>query len=163
MSDRLPGEDAPGAEVADRFPQLIDAGREFVARHASGPSLQAVDPRAGRRGGYLLSMFDEKRLRRILARMLDEEEFLGPYGLRSLSKVHDAHPYEFWVDGSPFRVAYAYFHGDNGAGLGATHQTGWTGLVAVFPHLFAVARPEDIAVRGLWGRPAGPADDPQGS
>jgi hypothetical protein len=30
-----------------------------------------------------------------------------------------------------------YFHGDNGAGLGASHQTGWTGFVAVFPNLFA--------------------------
>ncbi len=56
-----------------------------------------------------------------------------------------------------------YFHGDNGAGLGATHQTGWTGLAAVFPQLFAVLRPEDVAVRGLWGRPAEPADAPQGS
>jgi len=31
---------------------------------------------------------------------------------------------------------YEYFHGDNGAGLGASHQTGWTGLVARFIHLF---------------------------
>ena len=48
-------------------------------------------------------------------------------------------------------------------GSGATHQTGWTGLAAVFPQLFAVLRPEDVAVRGLWGRPAEPADAPQGS
>jgi len=31
---------------------------------------------------------------------------------------------------------YEYFHGDNGAGLGASHQTGWTGLIAVFIDLF---------------------------
>ena len=31
---------------------------------------------------------------------------------------------------------YEYFHGDNGAGLGASHQTGWTGLVAKFIELF---------------------------
>ena len=32
---------------------------------------------------------------------------------------------------------YEYFHGDNGAGLGASHQTGWTGVVARSLHLFA--------------------------
>ena len=32
---------------------------------------------------------------------------------------------------------YEYFHGDNGAGLGASHQTGWTGLIARLMHLFA--------------------------
>jgi len=32
---------------------------------------------------------------------------------------------------------YEYFHGDNGAGLGASHQTGWTGIVARMMHLFA--------------------------
>ena len=37
-------------------------------------------------------MVDEKRLRRVLARMLDENEFLSPHGLRSLSKYHQAHP-----------------------------------------------------------------------
>ena len=36
---------------------------------------------------------------------------------------HDPH----WQDAIPF---YEYFHGDNGAGIGASHQTGWTGLVA---------------------------------
>ena len=34
---------------------------------------------------------------------------------------------------------YEYFHGDNGAGIGASHQTGWTGLVARHPPLFATA------------------------
>jgi hypothetical protein len=33
---------------------------------------------------------------------------------------------------------HEYFHGDNGAGLGASHQTGWTGVVARLMHLFAV-------------------------
>ena len=32
---------------------------------------------------------------------------------------------------------YEYFHGDNGAGLGASHQTGWTGVIARAMHLFA--------------------------
>jgi hypothetical protein len=37
---------------------------------------------------------------------------------------------------------YEYFHGDNGAGLGASHQTSWTGLVAVAYKLFGHMRPE---------------------
>ena len=39
---------------------------------------------------------------------------------------------------------YEYFHGDNGAGLGASHQTGWTGLVAVFLDLFGRLDAKDI-------------------
>jgi hypothetical protein len=43
---------------------------------------------------------------------------------------------------------YEYFHGDNGAGLGASHQTGWTGTVARLLHLFATMKPEAILERG---------------
>ena len=43
---------------------------------------------------------------------------------------------------------YEYFHGDNGAGLGASHQTGWTGIVARLLHLFATANPEQVLERG---------------
>jgi len=39
---------------------------------------------------------------------------------------------------------YEYFHGDNGAGLGASHQTGWTGAVARMMHLFATTTPEQV-------------------
>ena len=51
-------------------------------------------------------------------------------------------------------MGYEYFHGDNGAGLGASHQTGWTGLVARSLHLFA-PRPEgadaEAAVEAEFG------------
>jgi hypothetical protein len=47
---------------------------------------------------------------------------------------------------------YEYLHGDNGAGIGASHQTGWTGLVGVLPLLFARMRPEVVrAGRGVLG------------
>jgi hypothetical protein len=39
---------------------------------------------------------------------------------------------------------YEYFHGDNGAGLGASHQTGWTGVIARAMHLFATMTPEQV-------------------
>jgi hypothetical protein len=43
---------------------------------------------------------------------------------------------------------YEYFHGDNGAGLGASHQTGWTGIVARMMHLFATTTAEDVVAIG---------------
>jgi hypothetical protein len=43
---------------------------------------------------------------------------------------------------------YEYFHGDNGAGLGASHQTGWTGVIARIIHLFASLTPEDVLALG---------------
>ena len=39
---------------------------------------------------------------------------------------------------------YEYFHGDNGAGLGASHQTGWTGVIARIMHLFATSTAEQF-------------------
>ncbi|GAB4138845.1 MAG: glucosidase [Cyanobacteria bacterium J069] len=180
----------------------------------------------------LLAVVRPDKLRRVLDKMLDEDEFLSPYGIRSLSRHHKDNPYTFHADGSEYRVAYEaaesttrlfggnsnwrgpvwfpvnyllieslqkfhhylgdefqiacptgsdqsknlwdvaidleerltclflqnadghrpvfggtapfqtdphwqnhilfyeYFNGDNGAGLGASHQTGWTGLVA---------------------------------
>jgi hypothetical protein len=55
---------------------------------------------------------------------------------------------EHWRDLVTFSE---YFHGDNGAGLGASHQTGWTGLVALFPNLFAGLTSEDLLEHGLAG------------
>jgi hypothetical protein len=43
---------------------------------------------------------------------------------------------------------FEYFHGDNGAGLGASHQTGWTGIVARAMHLFATSTSQEVLQRG---------------
>src|SRR5438874_391186 len=50
-----------------------------------------------------------------------------------------------WRD---YILFYEYFHGDNGAGLGASHQTGWTGLIAGAMHLFATTTPEQALELG---------------
>ncbi|GAA2650589.1 MGH1-like glycoside hydrolase domain-containing protein [Paractinoplanes durhamensis] len=238
--------------ISARHPQLIEEANRFLGRH---PSVRAAFPPgrfAGRPGSHLLALFDEVRLRRILDRMLDEDEFLSPYGIRSLSRYHAEHPFEFDVHGVSYRVAYTpaesdsgmfggnsnwrgpvwfpvnalmirallnlyvgygddftvecptgsgvkmtlfevareisdrltrlfrpgedgrrpcyggqdvfagehwrdlilfseYFHGDNGAGLGATHQTGWTGLTAVFPLLFARVTGPELLETGMAG------------
>ena len=51
----------------------------------------------------------------------------------------------FWRDNLLF---YEYFHGDNGAGVGASNQTGWTGVVARLIQLFGYLRPEDLMAEG---------------
>jgi hypothetical protein len=51
----------------------------------------------------------------------------------------------YWRDHLLF---YEYFHGDNGAGLGASHQTGWTGLVATLTQFLGQLRPEDFLETG---------------
>ncbi len=71
-----------------------------LARNISSLEKPGVD---GRR---LASVLNEDKLRRILARMLDESEFLSDYGIRAISRYHKDHPYSFWVDGQEFRVDY---------------------------------------------------------
>ncbi|OZC04090.1 MGH1-like glycoside hydrolase domain-containing protein [Rubricoccus marinus] len=60
----------------------------------------------GRGDRCLLSIVDETRLRRILARLLDSDQFLSEFGLRSLSKEHEANPYSFSANGETHTVAY---------------------------------------------------------
>jgi hypothetical protein len=192
----------------------------------------------GYRNRRLFSILNKSKLERVLGYMLDENEFLGPYGIRSLSRYHLDHPFSFWVGSEEYKVQYLpaesntgmfggnsnwrgpvwmpvnmlilrallnlyafygddfkvecptgsgnrmtlfevanelkqrlantflrdkdghrpvyggtqkfqedphwrdlilfyeYFHGDNGAGLGASHQTGWTGTIALALNLF---------------------------
>jgi hypothetical protein len=54
----------------------------------------------------LLSIVHPSRLRRVLATMLDENEFLSPYGIRGISRYHKDHPFVLRVDGQEYRVAY---------------------------------------------------------
>jgi hypothetical protein len=239
----------------ERVPRVIEAVTERVKRmpellesiHATGEGYQGVEHRG------ILALVNQERLRRILTRMLDENEFLSPYGIRALSRHHLEHPYVFHVHGEAYRVQYLpaesdtgmfggnsnwrgpiwmpvnaliirallsyylyygdtfriecptgsgqmmnlfevsqeisrrltriflrdaagrrpvyggtetfqsdphwrdyilfyeYFHGDNGAGLGASHQTGWTGLVAKMIELFGYLDPAQYLATGKRG------------
>jgi hypothetical protein len=233
-----------------KFPEVGNRLRAFLEAR---PELRASihDPVAkGCEDRRLSSPLNEEKLRRVLAKMLDEGEFLSPYGIRALSRVHAEHPFAFrvgdqeygvgylpgesdsgmfggnsnwrgpiWMPvnglivrallhyyayyGNDFKVEcptgsgrlmtlyqvaeeicrrlasiflrnaegqrpvfggtktfqedphwrdlilfYEYFHGDNGAGLGASHQTGWTGIVARLMHLFATTTPEQVLELG---------------
>jgi len=54
----------------------------------------------------MLSILDQDQLRRVLRVMLDESEFLSPYGIRALSQIHKEHPYTLQVNGAEHRVSY---------------------------------------------------------
>jgi Glycosyl hydrolase family 63 C-terminal domain len=219
-------------EIVDRLPGFKRRMQWFMDNHADVPEHIETTQRSARGVRRLLSLVNRRQLKRVLGRMLDETEFLSPYGIRALSRYHLDQPYEVAVNGTLNRVRYEpaesttalfggnsnwrgpiwfpvnyllieslqkfhhyfgedftvqcpthssndcdlwqvaselsrrlvriflrgddgrrpvaggqevfqndphwkdlilfyeYFHGDNGAGLGASHQTGWTGLVA---------------------------------
>jgi hypothetical protein len=76
--------------------------------HPTGPGHFGVAERG------IVALVNQYRLRRILTRMLDESEFLSPYGIRSLSRYHAEHPYVFSVGGREYRVRYLPAESDTG-------------------------------------------------
>lgn len=243
-------------EFSQKYPEIA---KRFKAFREARPELISFihDPaKPGQNDRRLGSILNESKLRRVLAKMLDENEFLSPYGIRSLSRYHADHPYVFKAGGQEYRVSYLpaesdtgmfggnsnwrgpiwmpvnaliiralmqyytyygndftvecptgsgrkmnlyqvaeeisrrlasiflkndksqrpvnggaqkfhedphwrdniqfyeYFHADNGAGLGANHQTGWTGVIARAMHLFATTTPEQVL---QFGKAAGGA------
>jgi hypothetical protein len=227
--------------ILARNPRLKGLVETFWKRHPQ--VLKHIAPADDKFIGYggrrLMSVCNKAKIERVLARMLDENEFFGPYGIRSLSKYHLEHPFVFNLCGQEYKVQYLpaesntgmfggnsnwrgpvwmpvnvlllrallnlyqfygndfkiecptgsrrymtlyevaqelgrrvssiflrdatgkrpvygaakkfqndphwkdyilfyeYFHGDNGAGLGASHQTGWTGIIARVLDVFA--------------------------
>jgi hypothetical protein len=225
----------------ERMPKLVERMRQRIEQMPE--LLKSIHPTGKGNFGYgergIMALVNPERLRRILTRMLDVNEFLSPYGIRSISRHHLEHPYVVNAAGKDYRVEYMpaesdsglfggnsnwrgpiwmpingviirallqyysyygndfliecptgsgrkmnlfevareistrlakvflrdelgrrpvfgeaqkfqrdphfrdnilfyeYFHGDNGAGIGASHQTGWTGLVARQLALFA--------------------------
>ncbi|KAF9584162.1 hypothetical protein BGW38_007377 [Lunasporangiospora selenospora] len=65
-------------------------------------------------GSYLLALVDKNMLIDVLKRLLDEDEFLSPFGVRSLSKYHKDHPLSMWVNNQEFRVDYLPAESDSG-------------------------------------------------
>ncbi len=77
--------------------------------------VNTADPtQLGVGGRHLLSVVDETKLRRILGRMLDEDQFLAPGGIRSLSRQHLRQPYMFYVKDEGYKVAYVAGESNSG-------------------------------------------------
>ncbi len=94
-------------EMRERLQAFIRARPEIIASiHPPG--------KPGVADRHLASILDETKLRRVLAKMLDENEFLSPYGLRSLSRFHAEHPFVFNAGGQEYRVAYLPAESDTG-------------------------------------------------
>src|SRR5208337_1935233 len=90
------------------FRRLQSMPELFASVHATGPDHHGVSGRG------ILALANEDRLRRILSRMLDENKFLSPYGIRSLSRYHVDHPYVFSVQGQEYQVRYLPAESDTG-------------------------------------------------
>src|SRR5581483_6610197 len=161
-----------------RLPGFQKRMRWFLEnRRDLGNQISYMQPQNGPEGRLLLAIPSRERLERVVRYMLDENEFLSPYGIRSLSRYHHFYGDRLQVEypsgsGNRMNLAqvarelnrrlakiflpdnsgwspwqggirrfaddphwrnlvlfYEYFHADNGAGLGASHQTGWTSLV----------------------------------
>src|SRR5262249_13458374 len=92
--ERIPRAFAGVVARMRQMPELLES------IHPTGPGHFGVEERG------IIALLKPERLRRVLATMLDEDEFLSPYGIRSLSKFHERHPYVFNVHGQEYRVDY---------------------------------------------------------
>jgi hypothetical protein len=240
-------------ELGAKHPELTNRLRGFLEHRLDLLSHIHNPIQRGYAGRQMAAILNEGRLRRVLAKMLDEGEFLSAFGIRSLSRFHATHPFLFTTGGQEYKVPYLpgesdsgmfggnsnwrgpiwmpvnalivrallqyytyygndfliecptgsgtkmnlyevaqelvrrlsniflqddqgkravcggtaafqedphwrdliqffeYFHGDNGAGLGATHQTGWTGVIARLMHFFATVSAERLLAVGKSG------------
>ena len=100
--------------------EVLQALPNFAARlHAYNCDVRSgscvIEERDTAGGGrHLLSVLGENRLRRLLTRLFDESEFLSEFGIRSLSKYHEEHPYVFEWNGQSYSVAYLPGESDSG-------------------------------------------------
>jgi hypothetical protein len=104
------------ADALERYPKLMELIALFRKRHPNVLSYVAPTSEGfvGYRGRRLLSILNKQKLQRVLAVMLDENEFLSPYGIRSLSRYHLDHPFAFPVGDQEFSVRYLPGESDSG-------------------------------------------------
>ena len=80
-------------ETLKKYPEMVPRLRQFLAARPELTAFIQNPSKRGEHGRLLASILNEDKLRRVLERMLDENEFLSPHGIRSLSRYHEKHPY----------------------------------------------------------------------
>ncbi|CAK7894364.1 hypothetical protein CAAN1_02S06150 [[Candida] anglica] len=102
-------------ELLDKYPSFkkrlewfIENRKSVAQRNIASMESRGVGER------LLLALVDKERLVSILERMLDEDEFLSPYGIRSLSKYHEKNPFTMEVNGQEYKVEYLPGESDSG-------------------------------------------------
>ena len=134
------------AGVLERYPALVDGVAEFVRLFSDAvPGLLNL-PGPSPEGHRILSLVNEERLRRVLAVMLDEAEFLGPHGIRAISRRHLEQPCVFDWGGQRYDVHYLPAESDTGMFGG---NSNWRGPVW-FPMNLVILRAL-IQLHGYYG------------
>ncbi|GAB4410762.1 MAG: glucosidase [Bryobacter sp.] len=98
--------DTISEDVIDRLPGFKRRMEWFLENRPDLAGNLASLTRSGMEGRRLLALVGRDRLRGLLRRMLDPEEFLSPYGIRGMSKYHERHPFVMHVGGQEYRVGY---------------------------------------------------------
>ncbi len=114
------------ASVIEKHPGFRKRMQWFIEHRPDLTEGLASMTEAGQNQRRLLSVANRSRLERILARVFDENEFLSPYGIRSISRFHKDHPYSIQLDGHEFRVDYE--PGESTSGLFGGNSN-WRGPV----------------------------------
>jgi hypothetical protein len=113
-------------DILKRLPAFRKDAAQFMARHPELTANVHMPSEPGMAGSRMLSVVNKEKLRRILARMLDENEFFGPHGIRALSRDHLDHPFVFKLGDQEYRVAYQPGESDSGMFGG---NSNWRGPV----------------------------------
>jgi hypothetical protein len=123
-------------EVLSLYPESHALILRFVERHPELLTNIALPTKPGVANRRLLAIVNEERLRKILHRMLDPNEFWGPYGIRSISKVYEQNPFRTQIAGAEYVVKYLPAESDTGMFGG---NSNWRGPVW-FPVNFMILR-----------------------
>ena len=115
-------------DFVQRYPRLVEMIALFRKRHPELMSQLAPTDEGfiGYNNRRLLSVLNKSKLERVLGYLLDENEFLGPHGIRSVSKYHQDHPFRFWTGGREYTVDYLPAESNNGMFGG---NSNWRGPV----------------------------------
>ncbi|HTE29222.1 MAG TPA: hypothetical protein VK666_02525 [Chryseolinea sp.] len=100
-------------DIFDAMPEFTERLRWFLQNRPDLANLISRWEEKGKGERHLLSLLRGHRMKMLLKRMLDESEFLSPYGVRAMSRYHLEHPYKLLANGNEFSVKYTPAEGDN--------------------------------------------------